>query len=456
MILKAGFARQDITPRVGVELYGFGPYLRRYSIGVRAPLEARAAVFELDGKRIAIVGCDICTLPEFMVERIREQVALQHPELLPDGLLITASHTHSGPAVHLEDAGWGAPDFPYLNLLPAKIANAVCQAAEHLEEVMLSVASAPCAHIGLNRVFDKDAPPLEDVLKEDWTPAKPELTDTACQVLRFDSATRKMKGFMAYFGCHPVVCCQQTRYIHGDYAGLAMQQLMREFPGSVGIFLQGAEGDVNAGCVHKPEQESLLALDIFASRFANSVRTGLQRAIPADVTVLRRARKRCRFTTRESFTEEHLMQLKEKFSEAFRDPNAQDSDGTLRMNTVYLRGIAKMLDTLRSGNKTVDAEVSALRLGPVKFLGAPFEIMQGIKNDVVKQVACGLPLVLSLCNGACGYAPSREVAQVDMDKAHQGGYEATKVPLMQGRLPYGDIHGELLNALLELDRELEK
>ncbi len=39
--MKAGFAKSDITPRVGVELIGFGPYLHRYSIGVRDRLWAR-------------------------------------------------------------------------------------------------------------------------------------------------------------------------------------------------------------------------------------------------------------------------------------------------------------------------------------------------------------------------------------------------------------------------------
>ena len=92
-MLKAGFAKYDITPRVGVQLYGFGAYLNRYSIGVRAPLEARAAVLEMAGKRIAVVGCDLCKVPEFMIRKIREQVGRRHPELLPDGLIISASHT---------------------------------------------------------------------------------------------------------------------------------------------------------------------------------------------------------------------------------------------------------------------------------------------------------------------------------------------------------------------------
>ena len=44
--MNAGFFEVDITPRVGVQLCGFGPYLNRYSIGVRDVLKARAAAFE--------------------------------------------------------------------------------------------------------------------------------------------------------------------------------------------------------------------------------------------------------------------------------------------------------------------------------------------------------------------------------------------------------------------------
>ena len=40
--MKAGFARVDITPRTGVELAGFGPYIHRYALDVRDGLYARA------------------------------------------------------------------------------------------------------------------------------------------------------------------------------------------------------------------------------------------------------------------------------------------------------------------------------------------------------------------------------------------------------------------------------
>ena len=60
--MKAGFGKCDITPRVGVELYGFGPFLNRKSIGVRDILEARSAALECGGHTVVIVSLDLCAL----------------------------------------------------------------------------------------------------------------------------------------------------------------------------------------------------------------------------------------------------------------------------------------------------------------------------------------------------------------------------------------------------------
>ena len=40
--MRFGFGKSDITPRVGVELCGFGAYCCRHSVGTRDRLWARA------------------------------------------------------------------------------------------------------------------------------------------------------------------------------------------------------------------------------------------------------------------------------------------------------------------------------------------------------------------------------------------------------------------------------
>ena len=449
--MKAGFAKFDITPRVGVSMAGFGPFLNRNSTFVRDRLEARAAALEAgDGKAI-FISCDLTTLAPETARLAREIVAEKLPGFSPNEILVTATHTHSAPAVVLNNAGWGVPDLPYLQLLPYKIAQAGIDAWNNREEMTVSTARVPCRHIGLNRVYDIDKPPLEEVLDENWEPAKPELTDTECQVIRFDDERGVLKGFMVNFGCHAVVCCQKCHYLHGDYPGIAIHGIMREYPGSVGLFLQGAEGDVNSGCVHKPEQESLLALDVFAGRFARAIRHGLAEAKPVESDEVMVASSIVEFSTIENWTVEALLEKQREIDAVLNRADASDDDKDVRMNTVYRTGVEKLLKLLRSGEKTsITAGVYAVKMGPVEFLGAPFEIMQAIKNDTIAGAKAPIPLVLSLCNGAYGYAPD----QHSIDQANS--YAATSIPLMQGRFPYANIHRELVAAFLDLDRKLNR
>lgn len=454
-MLKAGFAKYDITPRAGVGLYGFGPYLNRHSVAVRDYLEARAAAFALDGKMAVIIGCDLCTLQAETCARIREIIIAQVPSLAKQDILVATSHTHSGPATVFSDRGWGTPDPPYMEVLPYKIAQAAIDAVQNLEEMTVSAALVPCRHIGLNRVYDRDAPPLAEVLKEDWEPAKPELTDTECRVIRFDNTKGELKGFMAYFGCHPVVCCQQNHFIHGDYPAIAIHNLMREFPGSTGVFLQGAQGDVNSGCVHKGENESLLALDVFAARFANAIRKGLAAATPLQINGLATVSHNVEFSTRSDFTMGHLKELQGEFEKVLHTPQASDAAQEVRMATVNYLGVKKMMALLESGEKLcVTAEVQGIRLGPLAFLGAPFEIMQAIKNETVSKSPAPMPMVMGLSNGSYGYAPDRQSLREAAASTRSGGYAATRVPFMQGRLPYANIHDELVQAFTTIGEKL--
>jgi hypothetical protein len=337
-------------------------------------------------------------------------------------------------------------DPPYLEVLPLRIADACIRAVENLTEARLSYAEVPCEGVGLNREYDKDAPPLEDVLRDDWRPAKPELTDTTCHVITAHAGD-ELLGFASYFGCHPVVCCAQSRYIHGDYAGVATNLLQRESPGSVGLFLQGAQGDVNSCVVHKTEQESLLALDVIAARYANAVREGLRQAQPIDVDGLACALREVTFTRRPTTIE----QLRERLAEqeaVLHAPGATDESREVRMAMVYALAFRKLIAAMEAGESLAPAtELQGLRIGPITLLGAPFEIFQAVKNDVVAGSASPITLVMGITNDQLGYAPDRQAAA-------RGGYAADVVPFILGSPPFADIHTELVRELLATEAAL--
>ena len=444
--MKFGFGKVDITPRVGVELCGFGPYINRRSIGIRDRLYARAMAVSEGNQTVVLVSADLVGFVLETTRRIRPlvQAAVGLPE---DCVMVHGTHTHSGPNTDPDLTGWGQLDAPYMEVLPGRVAAACVQAVRNLQPGTLSHAEVPCEGIALNREYDRDAPPLEEVLRDDWRPAMPERTDRTCHVVKVESGGQ-MTGFFSYYGCHPVVCCAETRYIHGDYAGVATNLLEREHPGAVGLFLQGAQGDVNSCVVHKPEPDSLLALDVIAGRYARVVRQGLAQCRPVKTDVLKSVRRSATFSRIRPSVEELQKALAEQEAK-FIAPGATDSNQEIRMATVHVQGLRKLIRGLEAGEPLSPAtELQGYRIGPLALLGTPFEIFHAVKEEALSQMRSPVPLILGLTNDLLVYATDRTVAA-------RGGYAAQWVPIILGRLPFAGIHDELVRALTDLDAALQ-
>ncbi len=447
--MRIGMSSVDITPRVGVELSGFGPFLNRYSVGVKLPLLAKGIAFAVGGRMAVIVNCELIGVTRETARQACVLIRREIPALAEKDILICATHTHSGPATGCLH-GWGEPDPLYLELLPDRIAAAGIAAVNALEPATIEFGTARCEHIGLNREYETDAPPLETVLNPEWRSQCPEKTDTEVKVLKFVRPDGSLLGFAAYFGCHPVVCCQMTHWIHGDFPAVALIRLQQEFPGALGVFLQGAQGDVNSCVVHKPEAESLAALEVIGERFAVSIREALRNAAPIAVNDLRTVQFEALFSARSGVDIAYLERMERDNLARIHAPDAVPESQECRMAMVHLMAARKLLKQLRTDSlRGTWAPIAGLRLGPVVLLASPFEIMHAIKEEVTAKAVAPIPLVLGITNDSLGYAPDRHCAA-------RGGYAADMVPIICGTLPFADIHRELVAALLKVDAELAR
>ena len=142
--------------------------------------------------------------------------------------------------------------------------------------------------------------------------------------------------------------------------------------------------------------------------------------------------------------------LAEKEAVVYAD-GASDENGAVRMAVVTMIALRSIISRIEKGEdlQSQTAEIQGISLGPVEFLGAPLEIMQAIKNDIVVAAKAPVTLVMGITNGSMGYAPDRTAAA-------RGGYASDTVPMIVGRMPFLDIHTELVNAFLETDCILSK
>ena len=136
--MKAGFAQIDITPPVGVELCGFGPFIRRRSNGVYEQLYAKAIAVEAGGNEAVIVSCDLIGLTGQLADEARSYTSYL-TGVPVEAIMVCCTHTHSGPAT-VDLIGWGEQDQRYLATLPGKIAKAARMAHRNLTEAGMSIA----------------------------------------------------------------------------------------------------------------------------------------------------------------------------------------------------------------------------------------------------------------------------------------------------------------------------
>lgn len=452
--MNVGFGRSDITPRLGVQLAGYGPYRNRAAVERIAPLHARAVLLR-DGSRAALIlSVELCGLPRDLDARIRSAAA-RAAGVDPADVFLSVTHTHSAPAVG-GMIGWGEADQMYVETLPVRAAAAAAQARAALTDAHWSVAAGPCEGIAVNRETDTGFAMNADLaerLDPAWRPAHPERTDPTVRVLAAHAGGRLL-GLLHHFGCHPVVYGEKTAAIHGDYAGLASLRLEAAHPGTVAIFLPGALGDLNPKLNHRVPSESRRALRAIERQYAAAIQRALRAAQPLPADPLRTRRANTTFT-RQPWTRAQVTRRVAQLEQVFRRPGLTDFPHTggepplltHGMELTRLNGLRWLLNRWR-GARAPNPPVClhGIRIGPVALLGFGLELYHSLQAGILAASPHPHTWLVSLVGGM-GYAP-------DAAAQARAGYAADFVPLMCGEIPFRRIHRELPAALIDLAHRL--
>lgn len=453
--MKAGFGRSDITPRLGVQLAGYGPYRNRAAKEIVAPLQARAMVVAQGRKRVVLMSLECCGTPRELAERIRRAVVARLGGKIDD-VMISATHTHSSPAL-AGMFGWGEADQMYLETLPVRAAEAAVQAAANLAEVEWRSAEGPCEGIAVNRETDTGFALHENFAERmdpQWRPAKPEDTDPTVRVLAAYAGGR-LVGLLHHFGCHPVVYGEKTAAIHGDYAGMATLQLEKKHPGAVAMFFPGALGDINPKLNHRVLSESRRALKAIARQYAAAVSAALHNAQPIDANALAMVRRDTVFS-RQRWTRSRVERRITELEEIFATPGVTDDPFTggspplmhNGMELARLQGLRHVRAGFRGPRPpNLPVCLHGLRIGSVALLGCGLEAYHGLQVPVLKGSPHPHTWLISLVGGT-GYAPDRAATE-------RAGYTGDFVPLVSGTLPFKRIYDELPRALVRLAKDLK-
>lgn len=450
MSMKVGTSQIDITPQpaTGRELSGFVARVQP-SLGVHDRLFVRG-LYLADGRRgLLWLHADMVGLERgFVVElktALRDRFGLQ-----PHEVVVSATHTHSGPAT-VRLVNCGEYDLAYV---------------EWLRERMLDAAAGALARTeGADAVFAEGSCDLAIDRRGKTT----RHTDPRLGAVAWKRSDGTYLAVLANYAVHNVAMGHENRCISADMAGRAAQQIAAGLPGRpVVLFTNGGAGNLNPPAVGNDFGQ----MEQWGDRLARSALAALGAARPLPASAISSASR---------VVEVPLTRLTETEIEglAARDRSrlfGQDDYVARRCRDAFKRWETRMGELLPRlpAVPSEPMEVQVVALGPVVFACFGAEMFSVTAGELLalstehrlragatqlhrsetdaaiaaRPETAATVYVVGYANGVLGYLPPRAVYT-------EGGYEADTANVFYGTLPIAPgAYERVRDMAVELMRSL--
>ena len=421
--LRVGAAAVVITPAAGTPMAG--GYSPRVMEGVHDDLHAKAIVMALDGEKAAMVVCDLVWMPRSTTEAARTLIA-ESPGIPADRVMISATHSHTGPLVPnnwARDPKEGEPADrakTYGQSLVELIARSVREADAKLTLARVLTGTGREEDVSFNRRY---------VMKDGtvgWNPGKqnPDIVrpagpiDPAVPVVYFESTADSFSTPLAtYVNFAMHLDTVGGRRASADYAHTLADVLSRvKGPEMVTVFSAGASGDINHLDVRSEDPQQ-------GPREARRIGTILAGEVIKTFARIRGLETRWLRTRSEMV----LLPLPEVSPEQFQ----QARDVVLkigRQRTGFLDRVQafKVLDVAARKGKPQEAEVQVIALGDeLAWVALPGEPFVELGLQIKRRSPFRQTIVVELANGYFSYIPTRRAYD-------EGNYEVVSARVAAG------------------------
>ena len=244
-MLKAGFARMDMTPPLGTPLAGY--YEARYADGMLDPLYLNALALGNGEQTIVIITADVLMVRMDVCDMLRTMIE-ERTGVPADHILINSLHPHTSLRIggKVEKGGVVVSDQAYLDILYRKFCDVVQMAVDDMAEATYGTAvQHAVADISfVRRYFLKNGKlvtnpggvPVEEL---DRHAAR---SDNDVRLVMFKREGKKDIA-LVNFACHPDVIGGTK--ISADWPGLTRTFVEAQHKDAHCILMNGFQGDTN-------------------------------------------------------------------------------------------------------------------------------------------------------------------------------------------------------------------
>lgn len=386
-MFKAGFYEADITPPLFLNMGGY-PQVRLAET-VLDNLYAKAAVFEANGIKTAILSVDMCSLQKREYDEILDRIE-KYTDIKRENVLACADHTHKG--------------YPYFTNTQDKVIGAlreifICRAAD---AVIIANQRLSEVSVSFGEEYDDKVPKNRDYLMKDGkiitNPGRlnPDIVksagniDPALPVLSFTDKDEKPKGAVFSFSCHQD-CVGLEKAYSGDYQSLISKEMKKEFGDDfVCVFLLGCCGDINHVDVTRDfiDKQYREISEILSPKVAAAIKNGKKIENPVLSNVKQPVMVK-NFDASEEVIKERIKTYAEMG------------------NLYWIRDMINF--KIMEKPLEVELRVQCMKIGDVLIYAVPGEVFVDFQLEIKKNSPTDKNMFASLANGSSGYIPTKEV-----------------------------------------------
>lgn len=391
----AGTARIKITPETPLVLSGYAGRTDP-STSIKHDLWAKALVLEDEsGKRVAIITTDLAGIYADMATGIYAGIE-QKTGIKESDVLLTWSHTHSGPRLSMKDKPYPgvseedtANTVRYTQALQAQLIELVESASQNLQAADLSWGTGFVPFVMNRRQRTPEGVRLN--------PNPSGHVDRSMPCMKVTAADGGLLAGLFQVACHNTTLTGKNHAVCGDYAGFAQVHIEEQYPNSNAMFMTGCAGNAN------PYPRGTMEI---AEEHGRTVAREVCRLLGEDLAPIHgplvTASGKARLTLQASKSIEELEEI-------------------VAHGPSWLTGNArKMADAIKAGESLPThfaAPVSVWQFGEdLTLVGLSGEVVSGYVLSIQNSIGHRKLWIGSYCHDYYGYLPSAQIVR-------DGGYE---------------------------------